>query len=351
MLSGSIDPFLRRQGRRLSLWLLAASLSLASAGTVSAQRCDVALVFTPSELYEQAANPIRDLLARDGRRCEMIRFAPARIEAPATETAPANKPETRPALPNEKSEAELAAAKLTELKPKVVVAVGTAATSLALRVLPETPIVFCMVPNFSDRQFADEDSDLDRLAGVTTDIAPADQLRWIKRLCPSVKTLGILHGERTRRTVEAIAKAAQTQDVAVLRIPTKLDQFPAAVAELDAKNCDAVLMVADSEVYNVASVQRLLLWGVRNRKPIWTFSPNLVKAGAFAAVYSEPEPMARQVFQMAKKLLEGKKAKELGMQYPDRALKAANERTAELIGLPLATDVLDALDARFGQGQ
>jgi ABC-type uncharacterized transport system substrate-binding protein len=367
MLSGSFEPLAGRRVRpdragpgpnkvrctqrtaRLHLLVWTAGLLLQSAGVLRAQPCDVALVLTPSELYEQASSPIRDLLSRDGRRCEVVRFSPTRVETPTKEPATGESPGSRPAAPDGKSETELAAARLVELRPKVVVAVGTAATSLALKALPEAPVVFCMVPNFSDRQFTEGEGELDRLAGVTTDIAPADQVRWIKRLCPSLKTLGILYGERTRKTTEALAKAAQTQDVTVLRISAKLDQFPAAITELDNKGCEGVLMVADSEVYNQASVQRLLLWGVRNRKPVWTFSPNLVKAGAFAAIYSEPEPMARQVVQMVKKLLEGKKPKELGMQYADQALKAANERTAELIGVPLAKDVLDALDARFGQ--
>ena len=164
-----------------------------------------------------------------------------------------------------------------------------------------------------------------------------------------MKTLGILHGERTRKTVESIVQAAAHADITVVRIPARLDQFPAAIAELDAKGCDGVLMVADSEVYNAASVQRLLLWGVRSRKPVWAFSPNIVRAGAFAAVYSEPEPMARQVNQMVTKLLAGENPKKLGVQHPDKVLRAANERTAELIGIPLAKDVLDTLEARFGQ--
>ena len=118
----------------------------------------MALVLTPSELYEQATTPIRDLLARDGRRCEVIRFTPARTEGPSSETQSTEVAESRPAAPEGKSETETAAARLVELKPKVVVAVGTAATSLALRALPDTPVVFCMVPNFADRQFTENEA-------------------------------------------------------------------------------------------------------------------------------------------------------------------------------------------------
>lgn len=349
MPSGLFNPFTGRQERRLRLLALAVGLCLMAPGILRAQPCDVALVLTPSDLYEQAATPIRALLTKDGRRCEIVRFSPSKAETPtSTEAAATENLASRPA-DDSRSEAEQAADRLAVLKPKVVVAVGTAATSLALQALPGTPVVFCMVPNFSDRQFAEGEGDADRLAGVTTDIAPVDQFRWIKRLCPSVRTIGILHGARTRKTADALAKAAQLQNINVVRIPAKLDQFPTAIAELDNQDCDAVLMVADSEVYNAASAQRLLVWGVRSRKPVWAFSPNLVKAGAFAAAYSEPDSMARQVTQMVKELLAGKKPKELGMQYPDHVLKAANERTAELIGVPLAKDILDALDARFGQ--
>jgi ABC-type uncharacterized transport system substrate-binding protein len=347
MLSGSCDPSAGPRKYRLSLLALAMGLCLWAPGILRAQPCDVALVLTPGEPYEQAATPIRDLLAKDLLRCDTVRFHPNKAEPPPpTAATPPGAAASRPA-DDAKSDAELAADRLAELKPKLIVAIGTAATSLARQALPGTPVVFCMVPNFSDRPFAAGDAD--HLAGVTTDIAPMEQFRWINRLCPSVRTIGILHGERTRKTVDLLSKAAQAQDLAILRVPTKLDQFPAALAKLEHQDCDAVLMIADAEVYNAASVQLLLVWGVRNRKPVWAFSPHLVKSGAFAAIYSEPDSTARQVTQMIKKILEGKKPKDVGLQYPDHVLKAANERTADLIGTPLARDVLDALDAHFGQ--
>jgi ABC-type uncharacterized transport system substrate-binding protein len=347
MLSESPYSRCRPPGRPRWSALIAAYLCLEACAGLNAQTCDVALLTTPSDLYEQATTPIKDLLTRENLRCEVVKFTPSKDstnEATTPETS-----DSRPTVAAAQSETEKAVTRLTELKPKAVVAIGTTATLLALKALPGTPVIFCMVPNIADQRFTEGETGLDRIAGITTDIDPAVQVRWIKRLSPSVKTLGVLHGERTKRTADAIAQAARSQDINVLRVPAKIEQFPAAIAELDAKGCDGVLMVADSDVYNTASVQRLLLWGVRNRKPIWAFSPNLVKAGAFAAVYSEPESLARQVTAMTKKLLAGENPKSLHTQYPEHILSAVNERTAELIGIPLGKDTLDALSTRFGQ--
>jgi len=54
---------------------------------------------------------------------------------------------------------------------------------------------------------------------------------------------------------------------------------------LNKADYDSVLMVPDVQVFNAASVKRLLLWGVRQKTPVWGFSENVIKAGALAGQY------------------------------------------------------------------
>lgn len=327
--------------RRIVLLSLAAVGVLLVTGQRSAVADEVALLLTPNEPYEHAAKLISEALSRDGHKCSIIRFSQH-----VADSEPAGGLDHK----GESLDPDQVARQLAETRPRVAVALGTAGTTLALQTLDKTPVVFCMVPNVLDRQFtASSSRDKQRLAGVTTDIGPRDQLTWLKRLSPSVKKLGVLASERSKATAESLAAEGRKQDVAVQVIPAKRDDFPAAIAALEAEGCDGVLMIADAEVYNSASVQRLLLWGLRNRKPVWAFSPNLVKAGALAAVYAEPESIAQQTAGLIKKLLAGESPAKLGMQYPERVLSAANLRTAEMIGLSLSKEVQASLTAQFGQ--
>jgi ABC-type uncharacterized transport system substrate-binding protein len=188
-----------------------------------------------------------------------------------------------------------------------------------------------------------------RLAGLTTDISPDDQIRWIKKLSPRVETLGILYSERSRRTVEAIARAAERKHVRVEAIVATKDQFGKAVQALSDRGCDGALMIADAEVYDSTNAQSLLLWGLRGQKPVWAFSANLVKAGAFAGLYVDYSSMADQTVKTVKRILDGETPSKIGLVYPARPRAALNERTSEMIGVSIGRDALESLAMRFGK--
>jgi ABC-type uncharacterized transport system substrate-binding protein len=321
-------------------------LILTTTTFAEARVCDVAIFLTSSEPYKQVATALREDFARTNRHCEIVELNLVKAENPGPE---ATMPTSQPADEGGSNrETESAIARLKELKPRIVVSVGTAATTLARQSLEATPIVYCMVANVEDREFATNPPD-PRLHGVTTDVDPAEQMRWVKRLSPAVKTVGVLHSERSKRTVDSLIQAARDQGIRVEKIPATLGEFPAAIHTLDEKDCDAVLMIADANVYDSASVQRLLLWGLRNRKPVWSFSSNIVKAGAFAGLYPDSGSIARQTAALALQLLDKPGERKAERQFPRRVLTAVNERTAEMIRVALDKEALQQVAVRFGQ--
>lgn len=321
-------------------WIVAgALLALVAPAAVRAENQRIALLLSSSEQYEHAKTLVGEALTRDGHQCIAIQFSPKR-EVPSPESSPAASGAETP---------ERAGERLLEFKPRAVVSFGTLATTLALRALPDTPVIFCMVPNILDREGSlSPEQEQRRLAGITTDIDPAEQVGWIRRLSP-VKVMGVLVSDRSRRTAQAFAEQAGKAGITVRVISASRDSFPDAITSLEDQGCKAALMIADAEVYNAASVQRLLLWGLRNRHPVWTFSPNLVKSGAFAALYADPEAIAKQTAEMVKKVLKGEDAARLGTQYPRPVLGAANLRTAELIGTPLDKGAIASLTVQYGR--
>ncbi|MBN1491587.1 MAG: hypothetical protein JXA69_16865 [Phycisphaerae bacterium] len=329
----------------LCRWTLAGLLLVLAGGTAEADDGEVALLLTSSDAYEKVAASVQEHLVQAGHRCDVIKF---RIGKADSSDAEAGSSDSRHETTDTSLEPDAAAARLRESKPRVVVAVGTAATSLAIDTVKDTPVVFCMVPNIEDRPFA-ADIPKQRLYGLAIDVDPREQLRWIKRLSPEVRTLGVPHSTRTEKTVEVIAQAARAEELAVHAITASREQFPAAIEALDKKGCDGVLMIADAEVYDSPTAQRLLLWGLRNRKPVWAFSPNVVKAGAFAAVYADPGATAQEISGVVLGLLTDATAATPGTRFPSRLLTAVNERTAEMIGIRLGKDVLLDIPVRFGQ--
>jgi len=233
--------------------------------------------------------------------------------------------------------------------PRLVVGVGLAATNVALRSWKDIPVLFCMAPNVKDQAFGSA-GDAGRLGGVTTDIDPSAQVAWILRLCPSLKRVGVLYSERTSQTFSVLNKAGQTRQVEMVGIRADKEQFAEALKELSGPGIEGVVMLPDASIYNSTNVRALLVWAIRQKKAVFTFSDNLVKAGALTGQYADPEAVGRQTGQWVCQVVKGQ-ADGRGIRYPSEVLTAVNERTAELIGLSLEESVLDDVTKRYGKDE
>ena len=160
--------------------------------------------------------------------------------------------------------------------------------------------------------------------------------------------MAILYSGRSARTVEAITLAARQYGLEVLPVQASKDEFPGAIDALNSAACDSVLMIPDAHVYNSPNVQRLLLWGVRQKKPVWAFSESIVKAGALAGQYSSSEVIGRQTADLVETVIDGKRPSDIGMQYPRRIGRAVNTYTARTIGLKLSDRMIGTGVTRFG---
>ncbi len=234
---------------------------------------------------------------------------------------------------------------IRDTQPTLIAAGGVHATLLALETVKEIPVVFFMVPNARDARFMQPDFALrHRVTGVTSDIAPNELLDWVTHTNPRLSRLALPHSPHTRHTVANLVEAGRTHGLHVKPIPADREQIPKLIAELDNTQVDGVLMIPDAGVYNSPAVQRLLLWGARQKKPVYTFSKNVIAAGAFAGIYCKSQNIGRQAANIVQQLLAGRKPSEIGLQHPHHEHKAVNVHTAELIGLTSQLDTASATD-------
>jgi ABC-type uncharacterized transport system substrate-binding protein len=223
-------------------------------------------------------------------------------------------------------------------------------TADALETIPEAPVVFFMMPNALDANFLHDDSrHRARVAGVTSDVAPAQQVDWIRRTQPDRNRIAVLCSTRTERTAEALEIAGRARGIEISPVHARHDRFPAAIDALNEGGFDGVVMIPDSQVYNSPNVQRLLLWGLRQKRPVWAFSDKVVKAGALAGIYSDPARVGNQAAEIAGEILRGKNPKAIGLRHPRSPGRAVNLRTAEMIGAELASDVLASNVTKLGK--
>ncbi len=318
----------------------------------------IGIVTGAHKSYKDAAAGLQNLLTEKGQRCVVVELPESLEQASPSEadaapsgksatTAPAtaSAPAAPPADP-----AEQALKALIEERPAAIVTCGASATTLVLDRVPKTPVVFCMIPNALDMPFLAADSPHSRrVAGVAMDVSPGEQIGWIARLCREARHVCVLHSGRSKRTAEALQAAARDKGLAFTLIDARREEFPKAVETLSAKGCDGVLMLPDATVYNSANVQRLLLWGIRQKRAVWAFSANIVKAGALAGQYPDNQAMLRQTAELVLKAIEKTPSKPIGLVYPPQVQTAINERTAEMIGVELESNLLESVTTRFGK--
>lgn len=237
---------------------------------------------------------------------------------------------------------------LSRESPQIVAASGEQAVNLALSTLPSARIVWFMIPNAADARFVTESQKLgNRTAGVAADPNPSDRLAWIKRVVPGTSRLILLHSAATKRVLASFVDAGKSIGVEVVGISVATGGFGEALKTLASTQCDGVLMIPDAKFYNSGTIQELILWGLRNKKPIWAFSPNLVKAGAFAGQWTEPADVGLAAADLVKRMSRTGGGDGNAIRYAPVIKRAVNRNTAERINVSLE-DRIDQNVTVFG---
>jgi len=286
-----------------------------------------------------------------GLSCITIELPPASKPEPQTTQPQADhKKQTPTTIKEIDPAAQQTLKQIKNANPDIIVTAGARATSLVIQNIDAIPVVSFMVPNAPDMSFMAPNSPYkNRLACVTTDIPPALQVDWIKQLSPNLKNVGILFSSHSNKSAETIESAAKIKGVNTTLIKAHRDKFPNAIDTLNSKRCDGVLMIPDAGVYNSANVQRLLLWGIRNKKAVWAFSENIVKAGAFAGLYGKNEDIGRLTADLVKVVIDKRNIAKIGLRYPKNIYSAVNERTAEMIDISIDRQTLNRVNSRYGK--
>lgn len=305
---------------RWARWLGIVSCWVCLAGPVRGGE-QVVILTTASESVQDATKALAKQLTHDGIDSSIIE------------------------LPSDTAAASAAIRKAAKLHPAAIAAGGSRAAVLALESTSEIPVVYFMVPNALDAPFqAPRSQHSQRVVGVTSDVSPHDQLAWIRRTTPRVHTIALPYSDRTQRTLEAYVTAGRRAGIKIMPISAARDDFPTAMTAIEESNCDGVLMIPDAQVYNSPNVQRLLLWGARHKKPTWTFSFNVVRAGALAGSSCDSTQVGQQAAAIIQRVIrERASPAEIGVQYPHVVQWAINGHTAKMIDISIKQELLEGV--------
>ncbi|MCB1895219.1 MAG: hypothetical protein H6945_19060 [Zoogloeaceae bacterium] len=219
---------------------------------------------------------------------------------------------------------------------RVVVALGMNATLSALRQSDATVLATLLSKRDAERVLSEYGTQ--RLAAIVLDQPVERRLRLLEQLVPDVESVVVLLGNRTAshrgKIEDAIRAAGLAPRIAVINEPAEIVAKLEALLDPQA----ALLTVPDPEVYNRDTVMGILLTTYRHRRPVIGFTAAYVRAGAVAAVYSDPQDIAMQVVQLlttAGSLADFPR----GILAPSRFRVAINERVSRSLGLPVISEL------------
>lgn len=245
-------------------------------------------------------------------------------------------------LPEESQARDDRLADLRKKHPRLIVTLGSTATSQVARVFKETPVVFCMALNpLASGFIRSMSSSGNNLTGASLDIPLQVQFEALRSIVPHARKVGVIYNpQETESVVQQARKTAKEMGLELVSVPINSEEkVPEALRSLD-KNIDALWSVADSTTFSSGSVEFILLYTLRNKIPFMGLSPAFVKAGALMALAADYQEVGTQCGGLAVKVLSGDHPSSLAITTPQKPTLHVNLKTAENIGLKIPSDRL-----------
>ena len=245
-------------------------------------------------------------------------------------------------LPEGGKEKDDLLAEIRKKDPRLIVTVGSAATSYISKAIKDTPVAFCMVLNPMASGFIRSMSGSgNNLTGASLDISIPAQFEALRSVVPTAKKVGVIYNpQETESVVQQARKTAKEIGLELVAIPIDSEErVPEALRTLDKSSADVLWSVADSTVFSSGS-KEFLLHTLKNKIPFMGLSPAFVKAGALMALDADYQEVGAQCGGQAIRILAGEPPSSLPVTTPQKLTLHVNLKTAETIGLKIPADRL-----------
>jgi len=240
------------------------------------------------------------------------------------------------------------AQKIRDLKPDLIVTIGSRSTAIVSQKVKDIPIIFCMVLNPVSSGFIQSmRSSGNNLSGASLDIPVKIQLEKFKLIVPKLKKLGVLFTQDSKQVIVEAKRVCKK--IGIELVPELIyseKEIPEAVETL-AQEVDGLWAVADTIIFTPQSTQYILLYTLRNGLPFMGLSPSFVKAGALFTLACDHKDVGRQAGELALGVLSGEEPLEVSITIPRMIYLCLNLRTADQINLKIPEEIVSVAKEVF----
>ncbi|MBU8932947.1 MAG: ABC transporter substrate-binding protein [candidate division Zixibacteria bacterium] len=230
---------------------------------------------------------------------------------------------------------------LRSLSPKLVLTIGSPATSLAKQKIEDIPIVFAGVLYPVLSGFVESvGRPGGNITGASLDIPVQIQFKYFKQIVPELRKVGVLYTEATASLIRPATVVAQNMGLTLTPVLISNDkEIPSALDSL-AGIVEGIWSVADPELFDPKSTRYILLNTLRKGIPFMGFSQYVVESGALFALDFDHKAVGHQAGEIASRVLAGEAAGKIKVSIVDVIWFHYNERTAHHINIEIPEDLV-----------
>lgn len=226
---------------------------------------------------------------------------------------------------------------LQSLQTELVFALGSQATKLALSQSKNIPVVSALILS------EDLIMQSSNATGIVLRYPMSIQLKWLKKVLPDVKRVGILYSPDKNSELVKEAKQQATK-IGLEIVSIEVDNprnLPAALDEMYRRS-DVLMAIPDSAIYSGNTLKQVMLSSFRNRIPLIGLSRNWVKAGAIYAIEGNFKSIGLQSAALADSIMRNKKMPDHGFYFPTDVALVINEKTMRHMRRDIDAGVLNS---------
>lgn len=224
----------------------------------------------------------------------------------------------------------------------IVFAIGPQASKLVKNKIKDTPVVFSLVLN-------PEEIVNTNITGVSLDIPITVKLKYIKRILPDVKKIGVIFSSKSIPLYKEILEGCKEMGFQLIGQEIRSGKEFKDAFEDVSRHIDSFLMIPDTEVYFQQSIKYLLLEGLRKKLPVIGLSSAYTKAGAIVSFDNNYRDIGKQAGEIALRVLDGEKPGNIAPVRPRTIRFSLNLLVAERLGITIPSDIIKESSEVFGK--
>ncbi len=218
---------------------------------------------------------------------------------------------------------------LRKSKPRLVVAIGTPVARAVHQQLPGVPLLYCLALDPEQNQLVGRD-----IGGVSMEIPVAQQLDWIQKALPQVRSIGVIYNQPTSGKLVGEARRHLKRGVYLVPRDAPTPQRAAQLIDELLGRVDAFWLLLDGVIANPANFPRLVEASWRYKVALIAPGTAFVEAGALMSVGPDYLKAGQQAGRLAQEVLEGRaRLENFAAEPPRDTLLTINTQVARRLDL------------------